>query len=151
MDNIYRYYTLTVNGLSFDSAAPGTGAGQYIADSGTTLLYTSDDVAAAFNAGFQPPAMLNETLGVYIVDCNATIPSLAVTVGGQDFAINSEDLNRDVGVTPGELCISGVIPSGRLPGNLTGILGDVFLNNVLAVFDVGQEEMTFYEREYYES
>ena len=42
-------------------------------------------------------------------------------------------------------CFAGVAPAGA--GN--GILGGVFLTNVLAVFDWGNEVMSFGGREYY--
>ena len=41
-------------------------------------------------------------------------------------------------------CLSGVADAGLG----SSILGDVFLRNVLAVFDVGAKEMRFAAREY---
>ena len=48
------------------------------------------------------------------------------------------------------MCLSGVQDGGEL-GSGSFILGDVFLKNVLAVFDVGEVEMAFSSRVYYES
>lgn len=152
LDDVYRYYTLQVDGLDYNNSADNAGTGQYIADSGTTLLYAPAAIAAAYNNGFEPPAEYNATAGGFVVACKPrVVPSLGVTIGGRTFNINARDLVVDVGEVPGKTCVSGVLPSSGMPGGLSGILGDVFLNNVLAVFDVGKEQMTFYEREYYES
>jgi len=112
---------------------------QVIIDSGTSLIYLPTEVANAVNALFSPPAFFN--LGVYSVDCNATAPEFGVRIGSQTFFINAEDLilhNAD------GTCISGVDDAGDSPA----ILGDVFLKNVLAVFDLGASEMRFAAREY---
>ncbi len=53
----------------------------------------------------------------------------------------------DLGIGGG-VCISGV-QDGGVPGQY--VLGSVFLNNVLAVFDVGEMVMEFNSRVYYKS
>ena len=45
----------------------------------------------------------------------------------------------------GNICLSGI----QDDGGSFGILGDVFLKNVLAVYDIGASEMRFAARENY--
>ena len=94
------------------------------------------------NALFDPPAVYSDDEGAYIVDCNATAPEFGVRIGAETFFINAEDLFLDNG---DGTCISGVDDAG----DSLSILGDVFLKNVLAVFDVGASEMRFAAREFY--
>jgi hypothetical protein len=39
------------------------------------------DVAAAYNAAFHPPAVLDTDFDLYIVDCNARVPAFGVVIG----------------------------------------------------------------------
>jgi len=124
------------------------GAKPTIVDSGTTLLYLPNHIAEAINAAFNPPAVYSEYEGVFEVDCNATAPSVAVRIGGEDFYINGKDLllTGESGLDPFTgLCLTGVQPGFEAPY----ILGDVFLKNVVAVFDVGKGEMRFAPHETY--
>ena len=59
------------------------------------------------------------------------------------FYINAADLILD---SDGS-CFTGIDDGGEGPY----ILGDVFLKNVVAVFDVGASEMRFAAREFYAS
>jgi hypothetical protein len=49
--------------------------------SGTTLNFVPTDVAAAYNAAFHPPAVLDTDFDLYIVDCNARVPPFGVVIG----------------------------------------------------------------------
>ncbi|KAL2354903.1 aspartic peptidase domain-containing protein [Cryomyces antarcticus] len=110
------------NGPSNPKKRPMKGADtQVIVDSGTTLIYVPEAIADA---------------------CNATAPVFGVNISGKIFYINPSDMVLDTG--DGK-CITGVQGNG---GGLN-ILGDVFLKNVLAVFDIGASEMRFAAREYY--
>ncbi|MCJ1413179.1 hypothetical protein MMC19_007283 [Ptychographa xylographoides] len=111
-----------------------------IVDSGTTLLYAPTQVAYDINAQFVPAAVNEED--TFFVDCNAKAPTFGVEVGGAVFYINAKDLI----VPNGDgTCISGIQDAG----DSFGILGDVFLKNVLAVFDIGASAMIFAAREVY--
>ena len=69
-------------------------------------------------------------------------------INGTAFYINPSDLLLDSGYTDEagqELCVTGVQDGGEGPF----ILGDVFLQNVVAVFDVGASEMRFAAHETY--
>lgn len=109
---------------------------------GTTLMYVPTSVAMKVNSLFDPPAKYVHESGVYETDCDAKVPNFAIRIGGTDFHVNSEDLlltGKD-GYDPYTGgCITGVQATSEPPY----ILGDTFLKNVVAVFDVGAGEMRF--------
>ena len=155
----YQFYTITVGGFSYEGsektewthgnwpnplARPSDPSKvQLIVDSGTTLIYLPTGIANAVNALFVPPAVYDSNQGAYAVACSAKAPEFGVNIGKQIFYINVLDMILSSG---NGTCISGVNDAGS--GGLS-ILGDVFLKNVLAVFDVGASEMRFAAREYY--
>ena len=109
---------------------------QAVVDSGTTLIYLPNPVSNAINRIF---ATYDPTGGTWYADCNATAPSWDLIIGGQSFSIDPRDMiveNSD------GVCLSGVQDAF----NGFAILGDVFLKNVLAVFDVGNLEMRFAQK-----
>lgn len=126
-----------------------------IVDSGTTLLYVPTAVANGFIASFNPPATLYE--GYYYYPCDATAPYFGVKIAGETFNINPADLilpysplggNGFVNDTTGvEYCLIGVIDGGSGVETFP-IFGDVFLKNVVAVFDVGASIMRFAQHTY---
>lgn len=119
-----------------------------IAFTGTTLIYLPQSLAAQVNAAFSPPARYLPQVGGFEVDCSATPPSFSVTINGADLYVSGQDLllTGEAGMDPNTgLCITGVQTSFNGPT----ILGDVFLRNVVAVFDVGAGEMRFAAHENY--
>ena len=110
-----------------------------IIDSGTTFISLPTAIAGAVNALFDPPAIFSTDRNVYLVDCSAKPPRFGVNIASETFMVNSEDLILETG--RGD-CMSG-INNARTS---QAILGDVFLKNVLAVFDVGRGEMRFAAR-----
>ena len=112
-------------------------------DSGTTLNNFPTSVAESINKAFSPAATYSEEEGVYTVSCTATVPTLAITIGGTAFAINPLDLILDAG---DGTCISGITQ-----GDAPYILGDTFQKNVVTVFDVGSVELSFAPNEDYSS
>lgn len=120
---------------------------QFLVDTGTTTIYVRNTTAAAYNVGFNPPTWGFEDTGIYFVNCTAKPPPFAVRIDEYSFDINPMDLVVDAGYG---LCASGVQSAGNIEGQ-PSILGDVFLKNVLAVFDVGAEKMSFASRVWYES
>ncbi len=155
----YQFYTITVDGFRYQGsertqwthgnwpnplAKPSNPSKvQLIVDSGTTLIYLPTGIANAVNALFVPPAVYDPNQGAYVVQCSARAPKFGVMIGKQIFYINALDMVLPSG---NGTCISGVDDAGT--GGLS-ILGDVFLKNVLAVFDVGASEMRFAAREFY--
>lgn len=116
-----------------------------IVDSGSTNIYLPPNMATAINALFEPPAVFSGVGGVYLVQCNATAPKFGVTISGYTFYINPIDLIfHGSSENDANLCISRIM-SGSSD---VCILGDAFLTNVVAVFDVGAAEMRFAPHEY---
>ena len=77
------------------------------------------------------------------MDCAARAPAFGVKIGGRNFVVNPKDMiQKDAA--------SGACLSAIQDGGATGpfILGDVFLNNVVAVFDVGAAQMRFAPHNY---
>lgn len=94
-------------------------------------------------AAFDPPAEYVPHLGSYLASCDAVPPRVGVVIGGVEFDIRPGDLIYPDIVDPRtELCAVAIANGGAGPY----ILGDVFLQNVLAVFDVGAGQMRFYGR-----
>ncbi|KAK5120470.1 hypothetical protein LTR85_006125 [Meristemomyces frigidus] len=121
-----------------------------IVDSGTTLLYVPTAVASGYIASFEPPAVVYE--GDYYCPCNATAPYFGIEIAGETFNISSADIILpDSGfvsnATGIEYCLIGVLDGGSGADGLT-IFGDVFLKNVVAVFDVGASILRFAQHTY---
>ena len=92
-----------------------------------------------------PPAEYNETLSVYVTSCNATIPDFGIVIGGRTFKLAPQDtlLQYTEGITGGcaTAITKGFSVSGKAFPHGFNVLGDVFLNSVVATFDVYNEEL----------
>ena len=153
----YEFYEIQTDGFAF-SSSPSTqfnpypnsnprkrnlvASGSIIVDSGTSLVYAPNNVAAGVAAAFYPPASYDSSTDAYFVSCTAQPPVFGVSIGKKIFYVNGLDMI--VPSSEGQ-CISGVQPNN---GGLT-ILGDVWMKNVISVFDIGAEQMRFASREYY--
>jgi hypothetical protein len=113
-----------------------------IIDSGTTLMYLPDALVDYIASTFLPPAFINPFNGLYMADCAAHAPRFGVIIAGKTLYVHPEDLLNPVGAG---MCMLAV---QRMRGG-DAVLGDAFLKNVLAVFDVGGNEMRFAGRENY--
>lgn len=127
---------------SLENASNISTSNQAIVDSGTTLTYLPTALSAKLNALFDPPAIYLADQDIYEVDCNATIPTFGVRISEREFYFDDRDLllTGELGFDPETgLCMTGIQPAYTGPS----ILGDNFLKNVVAVFDVGNVEMRF--------
>lgn len=134
----FSFYAITVDSLLYGSGSEketSRTAYQYIVDTGSTQLYLPHEDAVAINALFDPPGSNQSEFNSWIVDCSATAPDLTFFIGGHPFPINP----RDLIVWSEDGCFSGVASSVVDEGPYS--LGDPFLKNVLAVFDVNDSEM----------
>ncbi|CAH0017472.1 unnamed protein product [Clonostachys rhizophaga] len=130
------FYTIIPDGLKWGTTTDEAKY-PYIIDTGTTMMHLPPPLAETIAAAFEPKA------DSYYVDCNAVPPSLAVVIDGVEFWINPADLIYKHLVDPlTGYCAIGITGGGSGPY----ILGDVFLQNVLAVFDIRGGEMRFYSR-----
>jgi hypothetical protein len=141
----YAFYTITPDAMVYQGA-PSSNTDAYIVDSGTTLFYMPSAAAQAVNNLFSPAAQLLSNQGGYFVNCKATTPSIGVKIGGTTFQINEADLiYQNVVDSATGLCMSGIQDGGS---SGPYILGDVFLQNVVAVFDIGAAQMRFAAHNY---
>lgn len=154
---VYQYYTIDIDGYAYsndsstrfnptNSVNPlkqslvGNGT-NVIVDSGTSLCYVSNAAAAGLGAAFIPPATYDADYQTYYVDCDAQPPVFGVSISKKLFWVNGLDLIIALG---DGTCIMAVQPNF---GGLN-ILGDVFMKNVISVFDIGAEEMRFAARQF---
>lgn len=132
-------------GKLFPDAVVNTTQFPIIVDSGTTLLYLPTALYEDIAALYDPPAVYIEDEGASFAPCNATVPEVGVQIGGTVFWISEADLLMQDIVDPDTgYCLLG--PQDGTTGPY--ILGDTFLNNVVAVFDVGASEMRFAANDY---
>jgi len=147
----YSFYAIQPDGFllktrnSTDPVVPTNYTA--IVDSGTTLAFLPGHVAAAYAAQFSPKAEYDALTGQYWVPCNSTVPPFGIAVGGKQFFLSQEDLlqkivkldwNQD-----GTLyCTIGIADTLDGPE----VLGEVFMNSLVSVFDVGRSEMRFAAR-----
>lgn len=92
----------------------------------TSFKTPATDVADAFAAAFDPPAVKDDDFGVYTVVCTATVPEFTVTIGGVTFTVDPADNLFPLGIQDddgNELCASGTFDGGPS----TGAEGNVFI------------------------
>ena len=107
------------------------------------MLIPSTALAEAIAAAFSPQAVYLFQHSQYFAPCDSIPPRFAVVIGGVDFWINPADMICQKLIDPlTGYCAVSVTTGGDGPF----VLGDVFLQNAVAVFDVGAAEMRFYTR-----
>lgn len=101
-------------------------------------------LAEAIAMAFEPRAVYLYQWGMYFAPCDALAPQFAVIISGVKFWVDPADMINQQLVDPlTGYCAIAVASGGSGPY----ILGDVFLQNVVAVFDVGGAQMRFYSHE----
>ncbi|KAK3358999.1 aspartic peptidase domain-containing protein [Lasiosphaeria hispida] len=143
----YFYYALTPDSLVWNSSRSRVQQEtlpQVIVDSGTTLNVFPYEIARSINEHFIPKAVYTTSLGGWFVSCNAKPPSFGVKIGGQMFWTDPASMILPEVKDPATgYCATGI---GAMDGSLY-ILGDVFMQGLVAVFDVGPNmEMRFAKR-----
>ena len=110
-------------------------------------LYNDTNVITALAElvamAFDPPAEYLYRWGSYFAPCDATPPSFAIIISGVEFWIDPSHMIYPNLVDPVTGYCSIAVSSGQ---SGPYVLGDVFLQNVLAVFDIGGAQMRFYSR-----
>lgn len=142
----FLWYTIQTDAMTWTSATNKTTSTsrspRVIVDSGTTLNYLPSQIAASINGAFTPRAVYDETVGGYVTACNATPPAFGIQIGGRmvwtdpSSMILPELRNRQ------GKCLTGFMETEDQPY----ILGDVFMQGLVAVFDIGKREMRFAKR-----
>ncbi|POR34284.1 Putative aspartic-type endopeptidase [Tolypocladium paradoxum] len=138
----YSFYTIIPDGIKWGQTTDTTKF-PYIVDTGTTMNYLPPPLAEAIAMAFQPRAVYLYQWGSYFAPCDAVPPRFAIIISGVEFWINPADLMyQDLQDPLTGYCAVAIASGGSGPY----ILGDVFLQNVIAVFDVGAAQMRFYSR-----
>ncbi|EED18168.1 extracellular aspartic endopeptidase, putative [Talaromyces stipitatus ATCC 10500] len=101
-----------------------------IADTGTTLMLVSPEVADAYYAQVQG-AQLNNQVGGFIFPCDATLPTLSIAVGDNNLATVPASVINFSKVS-NTMCFGGIQSN---QGSQFQIFGDVFLKSMFVVFD----------------
>ncbi|KAK5171269.1 uncharacterized protein LTR77_004413 [Saxophila tyrrhenica] len=158
-------YTIIVDDFTFPgyaapntSHSPGKTKGKTVVDCGSYPILAPPEVAEAYSELFNPPAIYVKDWGTYVTRCDAEGPKepFMIVINGTGFAIPGSDfvfgnaVMSGLGVPPGkydDYCFSGLQGAGPV-GISTFLLGRPFLENVVAVFDVGAREMRFAPRKY---
>ena len=98
-----------------------------------------------------PPAVYDPELQVYTTLCNATSPEFGLRIGGKTFHFQQGDILLQLpGLSIGGRCATGItrgfsFQKDAFPDGFF-VVGDTFLHNVVAVFDVGHAQMHFAAR-----
>jgi len=129
-----------VDSFSVDGQDVGLNGRTAILDTGTTLIIAPAADAAAVHALI--PGSASDGQGGFTIPCTTTA-SVALTFGGQTFAIDTQDLlfaPVDANNLQGD-CVSG-ISSGNVGGAQEWLVGDVFLKNAYFSTDVGKNQIS---------
>ncbi|KAJ7500008.1 acid protease [Mycena latifolia] len=143
---IHTYFALDVQKYIFPgSEALSTAQNSTILDCGTTLNLLPSPVARAYNAYENFGTWRS---GSYYVSCTAKAPPFSVVLGGKTFTVDGRDLVVPVGkdADGNDLCVSGIQDGGPETQGNVFILGDVFLHNVVATFDIQKNQVTVTQR-----
>lgn len=143
----YFYYAFTPSSLTWGNSTSHrseTSLPQAIVDSGTTLNVFPYEIAHSINKHYQPPASWSLTQGGWFVPCDAVPPSLGIEIAGETFWTDPSSMVLRQVIDPETgFCATGV---GTMSGEVF-ILGDVFMQGLVAVFDIGKRmEMRFAKR-----
>jgi hypothetical protein len=157
---VLTWWTLTIDAVTWGPAKASSKASssstllttnttinstafQAVVDSGNPNIVVQLELAEKINAAFDPPAVYNKARDAFVVDCDAKAPALGVVIGGKTFWHDQRDL---IVWAKDGVCTSGVGATKTALGIDVHFLGDVFLKNVVSVFDFGKNEMRFAAR-----
>ncbi|KKF94417.1 putative aspartic-type endopeptidase [Ceratocystis platani] len=136
----YTFYTVVTDGIQYGQVQDSRKY-LYIVDTGTTLLYLPPELAESIAQSFSPPAIYLYQYGAYFAPCDASSPRIAIIINNVKLWLNPADLiYSDFKDSATGYCAIGVTTGGEGPY----ILGDVFLQSVMTVFDIGAAQMRFY-------
>jgi hypothetical protein len=105
-------------------------------------LLTTTEIAEAINDAFVPRATYDQSMGGYVVACNATAPSFGIKIGGQMVWTDPASMILPQLKNRQGKCLTGIMETDQEPY----ILGDTFMQGLVAVFDIGKLEMRFAKR-----
>lgn len=142
-------WTLSVEGVVWSpgnsSITPKTNSTAFkaVVDSGNFFNQLPQEIADQVNAAFTPPATYDVTTDSYIVGCDAISPPFGLIIAGTTFSQSPDDM---IFQFPNGTCVSTIKRSATGEGLALNFLGAAWLQNVIAVFDFGRNEMRFAQR-----
>ncbi|EIN09725.1 aspartic peptidase A1 [Punctularia strigosozonata HHB-11173 SS5] len=138
--NTQGFWEGAMDAVTVDGTDTGLQGRTAILDTGTTLVVAPPADAAAVHQLIT--GAKSDGQGGFTVPCT-TNASVALSFGGQTFAINPVDLKFSP-VDPTDLsgdCVSG-ISSGQIGGATEWLVGDVFLKNAYFSTDVTKNQIS---------
>ncbi|KAG2357312.1 acid protease [Suillus spraguei] len=115
-----------------------------IIDTGTTYILASDDAAEAYYKDIPGSSSIAmDGLTYYTIPCN-TIGSYTptFTFGGRGFSVSEEIFNLGLESDGSSNCVGGIVGTSEVD---FWVVGDIFLQNVYTVFDMGNLQVGFAE------
>ncbi|CAG8502352.1 8210_t:CDS:2 [Paraglomus occultum] len=104
--------------------------GVAILDTGSSVIFVPSTLADQINTALG--AVFSSQAQAYLIPCDATPPDMAFTFGTASFTVPGTDLVLQQG---GGVCESAIIPLD-VGGGVSFLLGDTFLKNNYAYFDM---------------
>ncbi|KAG8753314.1 hypothetical protein FRC12_011584 [Ceratobasidium sp. 428] len=128
---------------SLSSSVSGLASGKAVAllDSGTTYAYASEEFCKNLYSRI-PGATFSSALGQWVVPCDQEV-NIGLSIGGRRFPMHPLDvISPSLTSTDNRTCYGTFLPMSFSvgAGEFDLLLGDVFLRNVYAVFDLGDWE-----------
>lgn len=137
------YWKVTLNQISRAGIPVGKPEASSIIDTGTTLIVTDTDGAAAYFVGIPGVASYDDESEVlYSIPCDIIdnyAPTL--TFGGHPFTVSGDTFNLGPIEEGSSDCMAGIAGADVD----FWVVGDVFLQNVYSIFDMGGLRVGFAE------
>jgi len=113
-----------------------------IIDTGTTLIVGDSDSVSQFYSSIDGAQDASSSVGAgyYTVPCDS-IPSVSLTFAGQSFDVSADTFNLGPATDGSSDCVGGI--ASQDGDSEFWIVGDVFLQNVYTVFDMGNTQVGF--------
>ncbi|KAF8381092.1 asp-6, partial [Pristionchus pacificus] len=131
----YFEFKMTTIGLGSYSNSKGW---QVISDTGTSLI--AGPKAIVDQIGEAAGAKFDRTIGLWIVDCKANLPTLDIVIGSTTYSIDTSNFIIPATALKCGLAIQDFNGGGFGP---SWILGDPFIRQYCQIYDVGNKRMGF--------
>lgn len=134
------YWQVALQGVSVNGASVSSSATPSIIDTGTTLVVAPTAQAKALYKAIPGSKDASKTIGdgFYTFPCSSS-QTVSLTFGGKAFSISPQLFNLGRVSKSSSDCVGGIV--GADYG--FWIVGDVFLQNVYSVFDLGSNRVGF--------
>jgi len=137
-----NYWSVNLQSMSFNGWV-GTNVTWAIVDSGTSLLVGPTDDVKAIASRLGATSVVN---GEYMVDCDATLPDMSLTLGSGTHTATLTVKGNDLRIKICRfiiICECILAIAGMDLGESLWILGDVLMRDYYTVFDIGNAQVGF--------